>query len=170
MTPTSANATLTKTTQEVEIEIGKVLKVSSKNIFKDVDSGLQYQENNHTFMFQVGTLSSDGLTFTLKDTDNYSEDSGGDININKFKTTIEGMYAKNSTHYQKYFDSIDWISHTLEDYEYTKSPGNEKVNKVKGKLILKLRFKLKPVKFAEFEDTEYTIEVPMSSKGDWVEN
>ena len=165
LTPTSENVSLTTTTQDVEIEIGKVLILSTKEIFSKENLGdsLQHQQNSHTFMFKLGSLSADGLTFTVKDTNGDRETIGGDVSINDFKETVSTRFASNSEYFKNYFDSINWVSQRTENY----TP-NGKAEKVNGKLILKVKFNLKPISLVEFDDTEYTIEALMEGTGNWV--
>ena len=165
LTPTSENVSLTTTTQDVEIEIGKVLILSTKEIFSKENLGdsLQHQQNSHTFMFKLGSLSADGLTFTVKDTNGDRETIGGDVSINDFKETVSTRFASNSEYFKNYFDSINWVSQRTENY----TP-NGKAEKVNGKLILKVKFNLKPISLVEFDDTEYTIEALMEGTGHWV--
>ncbi|WP_161976110.1 hypothetical protein, partial [Brachyspira catarrhinii] len=118
LTPTSENLSLTTTTQEVEIEIGKVLILSTKEIFNSSNLGaqMQYDENYHTFNFKLGSMSADGLTYSIPDSNPNGESSGGDISISGFKNAISTKFAGNSEYFKNYFDGINWVSHQTETY------------------------------------------------------
>ena len=169
LTPTSKNVSLTTTTQEVDIEIGKVLILSTKEIFNSSNLGaqMQYDENKHTFNFKLGSMSADGLIYSIPDSNPDGETSGGNVSIGGLKNAISSKFADNSEYFKNYFDGINWVSHKTETYTPSGSGKTEKVN---GKLILKFRFILKQISLLEFDDTEYTIEALMEGKGDWVEN